>query len=424
LIEVLFMNARDKDEPASSDGSMASTSPRHAGVLGAGQMGSGIAAALVQASLATAMVDVSAAMIEAGRNRARDLVAGKGDGGRLPPEQIEEILSRLQTSTSLEILSQCDVIIEAITEDESVKTGAFRQIESMASADTILASNTSTIPISRMARAIAQRGRFAGMHFFHPVHRMQLVEIIQGEETSDHTVAVLAVLARGIGKTPIVVRDCPGFLVTRVMYPYLNQALRLLREGVSMDAIDEAAVTFGMPMGPIAVMDLVGLDTVFAITKVMAEGYPDRAEPSPLLAAMVQAGRLGRKSGAGFRSHLAKGARPVEDPSVQDLLAHYRLEGEAQSRQSIVDRLFLPMLLEAIRVLDEEIVRDPADIDAGVKLGLGFPASRGGILAWCDSEGALAIMDRLSMYQSLGPSFQPPATLACMARAQTRFRAN
>ena len=156
----------------------------------------------------------------------------------------------------------------------------------------------------------------------------------------------------------------------------------------------------------------------------MAEGYPDRAEPSPLLATMVQAGRLGRKSGAGFRRHPAKGGRPVEDPSVQDLLALHRLESDAQSRQSIVDRLFLPMLLEAIRVLDEEIVRDPADIDAGVKLGLGFPASRGGILAWCDTEGAGAIMDRLPMYQSLGPSFQPPATLARMAQAGTRFHAS
>ena len=156
----------------------------------------------------------------------------------------------------------------------------------------------------------------------------------------------------------------------------------------------------------------------------MAEGYPDRAEPSPLLATMVQAGRLGRKSGAGFRRHPAKGGRPVEDPSVQDVLAPHRLESDSQSRQSIVDRLFLPMLLEAIRVLDEEIVRDPADIDAGVKLGLGFPASRGGILAWCDTEGAGAIMDRLPMYQSLGPSFQPPATLARMAQAETRFHAS
>jgi 3-hydroxyacyl-CoA dehydrogenase/enoyl-CoA hydratase/3-hydroxybutyryl-CoA epimerase/3-hydroxyacyl-CoA dehydrogenase/enoyl-CoA hydratase/3-hydroxybutyryl-CoA epimerase/enoyl-CoA isomerase len=417
----MFMNARDNDEPARSDGSMASASPRHAGVLGAGQMGAGIAWALVQAGLTTAMVDTSAAMLDGGRNRIADLTAGKGGGAGLPAEQVEQVLSRLQTSTSLEILSDCDLIIEAITEDESAKTGVFRQLESIVPASTILASNTSTIPISRMALALAHRGRFAGMHFFHPVHRMQLVEVIQGEETSDHTVAVLADLARRIGKTPIVVRDCPGFLVTRVMYPYLTQALRLLREGTSMDAIDEAATTFGMPMGPIAVMDLVGLDTVFAITKVMAEGYPDRAEPSPLLAAMVQAGRLGRKSGAGFRSHPAKGARPVEDPSVRDLLALHRLEGAAQSQQSIVDRLFLPMLIEAIRVLDEKIVRDPADIDAGVRLGLGFPASRGGILAWCDALGPGAIMDRLPMYQSLGPAFQPPATLARMAQSGTRF---
>jgi 3-hydroxyacyl-CoA dehydrogenase/enoyl-CoA hydratase/3-hydroxybutyryl-CoA epimerase/enoyl-CoA isomerase len=418
------MNALDKDVPASADASIVSRSPRYVGVVGAGQMGAGIAATFLRAGVATAMVDLNVAILDAGRTRARDLVAGKGGGGQLPPEQIDDALSRLQASTSLESLSHCDVIIEAVTEDESVKAGVFKQIEEMVSADTILASNTSTIPISRMARALAHRGRFAGMHFFHPVNRMQLVEVIQGEETSDHTVAVLVALAKGIGKTPILVRDCPGFLVTRVMYPYLSQALRLLREGVSMDAIDEAAVTFGMPMGPIAVIDLVGLDTVFAITKVMAEGYPDRAEPSPLLAAMIQAGRLGRKSGTGFRRHPARGGRPVEDPSVREILGLHPLESDPQSRQSIVDRLFLPMLLEAIRVLDEGIVRDPADIDAGVRLGLGFPASRGGILAWCDTEGAGAVIDRLSMYQSLGPFFQPPATLARMAQAETRFHAD
>lgn len=418
------MDTRDKDEPVSANAPMVSRSPRSMGVLGAGQMGAGIAAALVRAGLATSMVDLNEAMLDAGRNRLVDLVAGKGGGGQLPPEQLEATLARLQTSTNLKSLSHCDVIIEAVTEDETLKSGVFRQIEVMVSTDTILASNTSTIPISRMARVLAHRGRFAGMHFFHPVNRMHLVEVIQGEETSDHTVAVLVDLAKRVGKTPIVVRDCPGFLVTRVMYPYLSQALRLLREGVSMDAIDEAATTFGMPMGPIAVIDLVGLDTMFAITKVMAEGYPDRAEPSALLAAMVQAGRLGRKSGTGFRRHPAKGGRPVEDPSVQDVLAPHRLSSDPQSRQSIVDRLFLPMLVEAIRVLDEEIVLDPADIDAGVKLGLGFPASRGGILAWCDAEGASAIMDRLSIYQSLGTSFQPPATLARMARTEQRFYAN
>ena len=212
------------------------------------------------------MVDLNAAILDAGRKRA-DLVAGKGGGGQLPPEQLNDAWSRLQTSTSLKILSHCDVIIEAVTEDVSLKTGVFRQIEAMVSADTILASNTSTIPISHMAASLAHRGRFAGMHFFHPVNRMQLVEVIQGEETSDHTVAVLVALAKGIGKTPIVVRDCPGFLVTRVMYPYLSQALRCCGKGVWMDAIDKAAVGFGMPMGPIAVMDLVGLDTVLAITR-------------------------------------------------------------------------------------------------------------------------------------------------------------
>ena len=249
-------------------------------------MGSGIAASLVRAGIPTAIMDVSAAMLEAAVKTVRK-VAGEGPGER--PE-------RLVTATSPAILADCDVVIEAVTEDEAIKTATYRSVAGILREGTVLASNTSTIPISRMARSTAHPDRFAGMHFFHPAHRMELVEVIRGEQTSDDTVATLVALAGKLGKTPIVVHDCPGFLVTRVLFPYLSQALQLLQEGVAMDAIDEAAVGFGMPMGPIALLDFIGLDTALAIANVMAEGYPDRAAPSPLLAEMVGSGRLGRKS--------------------------------------------------------------------------------------------------------------------------------
>jgi 3-hydroxyacyl-CoA dehydrogenase/enoyl-CoA hydratase/3-hydroxybutyryl-CoA epimerase/enoyl-CoA isomerase len=259
------------------------------------------------------------------------------------------------------------------------------------------------------------------MHFFHPAHRMKLVEVIRGEQTSDDTVATLVALAGKLGKTAIVVHDCPGFLVTRVLFPYLSQAIQLLREGVAMDAIDEAAVGFGMPMGPIALLDFIGLDTALAIANVMAEGYPDRAAPSPLLAEMVGSGRLGRKSGAGFRSHDSARSRPESDQAVASILERHRLARDSVGKDDLVDRLFLPMLLESARVLEEGIVGGPSDVDLGVVLGFGFPSARGGILHWCDAEGADSILERSKRLEDLGPWYQPSDRLRRMALRKESF---
>jgi 3-hydroxyacyl-CoA dehydrogenase/enoyl-CoA hydratase/3-hydroxybutyryl-CoA epimerase/3-hydroxyacyl-CoA dehydrogenase/enoyl-CoA hydratase/3-hydroxybutyryl-CoA epimerase/enoyl-CoA isomerase len=318
-------------------------------------------------------------------------------------------------------MAGCDVVIEAVTEDEAVKSGMFRALVGVLASKAIVASNTSTIPITRLARSWPHPDCFAGMHFFHPAHRMGLVEVIRGQATSDETIATLVALAKRLGKTPIVVRDGPGFLTTRVLFPYLSQAMQLLLEGAEMDLIDAAAVQFGMPTGPIALLDFVGLDTALAISQVMAEGFPDRAAVSPLLVELVQLGRLGRKSGAGFRKYDKNGSRGLADPTLEPILSRHRIGTSQPDSGTMTDRLFLPMLLEAIRVLEEGIVSDPADVDLGVVLGLGFPASRGGLLAWCDSEGAGAITTRLARYEPLDPVFQPPAMLAELARTGGAF---
>jgi 3-hydroxyacyl-CoA dehydrogenase/enoyl-CoA hydratase/3-hydroxybutyryl-CoA epimerase/3-hydroxyacyl-CoA dehydrogenase/enoyl-CoA hydratase/3-hydroxybutyryl-CoA epimerase/enoyl-CoA isomerase len=244
---------------------------------------------------------------------------------------------------------------------------------------------------------------------------MELVEVIRGEQTSDETVATLVALAKQLRKTPIVVRDCPGFLVNRVLFPYMSESLRLLREGASMDAIDGAAMRFGMPMGPIALFDLVGLDTAHLITKVMVAAHPDQVEFNPLLTELVETlGRRGKKSGAGFRKYGGKGSRPEPDPALEPVLERQRVGHRVPDETEIVDRLFLPMLLEATRVLEEGIVREPADVDIGLILGIGFPAFRGGLLRWADSQGAEALMKRLSRYEPLGWRFEPTETLRQM----------
>jgi 3-hydroxyacyl-CoA dehydrogenase/enoyl-CoA hydratase/3-hydroxybutyryl-CoA epimerase/3-hydroxyacyl-CoA dehydrogenase/enoyl-CoA hydratase/3-hydroxybutyryl-CoA epimerase/enoyl-CoA isomerase len=287
--------------------------------------------------------------------------------------------------------------------------------------DAILASNTSTISITRMAESAPHPERFIGMHFFNPVDRMELVEIIRGAKTSDETVATIVALAKRIRKTPIVVNDCPGFLVNRILLPYMNEGLKLLEDGVSMEAVDRAATRFGMPMGPMALTDLVGLQTACFAGKLLAHAYSDRAATSPILEEMLKASQGDGKSVLKFYTTDGKRSRPQPNPAVEAIIARYKSGEKSMAEDEIVDRLFLPMLLEATRVLEEKIVREPADVDMGLILGIGFPPFRGGILRWCDSQGAAAVVERLARYRSLGKRFEPTESLLRLAESAETF---
>ena len=420
LIGVFFMQQRLARDPGVADPTVKPRQIGRVGVLGAGLMGAGIATAHARSGIPTALVDVDDARLAEGMARAQDVVLSRIKIGRAKPMDLAEMLARLNTSTSTSPFAECDLVIEAITEDEADKVATYKELSGVLRPGAILASNTSTISITRMAAAAPDPGRFIGMHFFNPVDRMELVEVVRGEQTSDETVATVVALAKRVRKTPIVVRDCPGFLVNRVLLPYMNEALILLGEGAPMDAIDAAATRFGMPMGPVALHDLVGLDTAYYAGKVMTAAYPDRSVPTPILGELVQAGRLGAKSGAGFRKHGGKG-RPQADPAVEPILNKHRSGERVPDDAEITNRLFLPMLLEATRVLEDGIVREPADVDMGLILGIGFPPYRGGILRWADAEGAGAILERLARYGSLGPRFRPTETLDRQARTGEKF---
>jgi 3-hydroxyacyl-CoA dehydrogenase/enoyl-CoA hydratase/3-hydroxybutyryl-CoA epimerase/3-hydroxyacyl-CoA dehydrogenase/enoyl-CoA hydratase/3-hydroxybutyryl-CoA epimerase/enoyl-CoA isomerase len=382
-------------------------------------MGSGIAAAHARSGFPTAMVDVDNTRLADGMRLAREVVAGRIKAGRATPQDLDEMLIRLNASTAHAVLADADVVVEAIPEDEKAKTSLYQELAKVLRDDAILASNTSTISITRMAESAPDPSRFIGMHFFRPVDRMDLVEVIRGAKTSDETVKTIVALAKQIRKTPIVVKDCAGFLVNRILFPYMAESLLLLQEGVPMDAIDAAAVKFGMPMGPIALHDLVGLDTALYAGRVLAHAYPDRAVPTPLLEELVRAGHLGHKSGPGFRMHVGK--QPEPNPMLAQVLEKYRAGGKAPEGEEVTDRLFLPMLLEATRVLEEGIVRDPSDVDMGLILGTGFPPYRGGILRWCDTEGASKLLDRLGRLTALGKRFEPTETLTRHARTGEPF---
>ncbi len=421
LIGIFFMKNRLSRDPGTNDPAVKPREVKRIGVSGAGLMGAGIVAAHARSGIPSAMVDVDDARLLEGLNRAQDVVMSRIKIGRAAPKDMASMLALINTSTSPRIFADCDVVIEAVTENESIKKEVYRALREVLRPDAILASNTSTISITRMAESAPHPERFIGMHFFNPVDRMELVEVIRGAKTSDETVATIVALAKRIRKTPIVVNDCPGFLVNRILLPYMNEGLKLLEDGVSMEAVDRAATRFGMPMGPMALTDLVGLQTACFAGKLLAHAYSDRAATSPILEEMLKASQGDGKSVLKFYTTDGKRSRPQPNPAVEAIIARYKSGEKSMAEDEIVDRLFLPMLLEATRVLEEKIVREPADVDMGLILGIGFPPFRGGILRWCDSQGAAAVVERLARYRSLGKRFEPTESLLRLAESAETF---
>ncbi|MCX7700716.1 MAG: 3-hydroxyacyl-CoA dehydrogenase NAD-binding domain-containing protein, partial [Gemmataceae bacterium] len=420
LIAVFFMNQKIAKDPGVADISVQPAKVLRVGVLGAGIMGSGIAAAHVRKGIPTVVLDSNPQALEKGIQSIAAGFKSMADKGRMKPDELVAALARLGTAASLNCLTDCDVVIEAIVENEQAKTNLYRELEPLLKPNAILASNTSTISISRMAKSLRHPARFAGMHFFNPVERMPLVEVIRGEATSDATVATLVALAKQIGKSPIVVKDGPGFLVNRILFPYMNEALVLLEEGADPRAVDRAATTFGMPMGPITLYDVVGLDTALFAGRVIQAAYPERTVISNLLDELVSLGRLGQKTGAGFYKY-PKGLKGEDDPAMVSILAKHRRQTRNFSNEEMQQRLFLPMVTEASRVLAEGIVRDPVDLDLGLIMGIGFPTWRGGLLHWADATGIGQIVDWLKQFEPLGPRYAVTPELQQLAASGGKF---
>lgn len=422
LIGVFFMNNRLQADTGVSDTNIKPRELKRVGVLGSGLMGAGIATAAARTGFPTVMVDVKDEFVQSGLKRAMDVVGGRIKAGKAKPEDMANMLANFTTGTNHRLFSECDIVVEAIPEKEELKKDTYKQLLAVMKPDAMLVSNTSTISITRLAAATDRPERFAGLHFFNPVDRMPLVEVIRGEKTSDETVATLVAFAKKIKKTPIVVRDCPGFLVNRILLPYMNEALVLLCEGADMNKLDKAAERFGMPMGPIALQDLVGIDTSLYAGTVVIDAYKDRAAvPPPILQDLVEAGRLGTKTGKGFRMYTGKKGKAVPDPDFQKFLDKNKSANRDITGEEMTDRLFLGMLVEATLILEENIVREPGDVDMGLIMGCGFPPFRGGILRWCDSVGADKIVAKLEKYASLGKRFHPSETLRRMASSGEKF---
>lgn len=421
LINVFLLTDRNKKDTGVDRQDIKPRPIKAAGVFGAGIMGAGIAAATIRKKIPVTLNDANAAAMAKGVQGVLDEVAFDKTLKGPSPQKMLENVPLLNATTLLQEFAGCDLVIEAVIENPEIKKQLYAKIEPLLSDEAILASNTSTIPITRLAEGLKRPERFCGIHFFNPVRRMPLVEVIRGAKTSDETVVTAVAYAKSIGKSPIVVNDGPGFLVNRLLLPYMNEALELILDGAEIRHIEKAAQKFGMPMGPITLYDVVGLDTAYYAGAVMHEAFPNRCVASPLLGAMVEAKRLGQKTGVGFFSYGDKKGKGQPDPTLATIVDPLIRKREKFSPEQIEHRLFLPMVLEATRILEEKVVRDPRDVDLGLIFGTGFPPFKGGLLYWADTMGAAKIIELLKPLEALGERAQPTPMLLELAKSGKGF---
>lgn len=424
LLNVFFLTDRNKKAGGSSGG--APQRITSAGVVGAGIMGQGIAAANVRRNIPVALMDADRAALARGMQAILNEVAYNKQIKGPDVKRAVELAPLVNGTTADSELSQCDIVVEAIIEKPDAKQKLYSRIEPLLRKDALLCSNTSTIPITRLAEGLRHPERFCGLHFFNPVRQMPLVEVIRGKKTNDATIAAAAAYARTLGKSPIVMNDGPGFLVNRLLLPYMNEAALLLGEGASIKDIEKAAKSFGMPMGPITLYDVVGIDVAVHAGRTMAAAFPDRVVAAPIIEKLFELGRIGQKVGKGFFDYgPAKAGKPpkgTDSAEVAALIESCRKGPPRKfSQEELTDRLFLPMLVEATRILEDKIVTDVRDVDLGLILGIGFPPFKGGLFFWVDQIGIAKIVDKLKQYASLGKRYEPTAMLTKLAANNGRF---
>jgi 3-hydroxyacyl-CoA dehydrogenase/enoyl-CoA hydratase/3-hydroxybutyryl-CoA epimerase/enoyl-CoA isomerase len=396
-------------------------------VLGAGIMGGGIAYQSASKGTPILMKDIKDDAIELGLKEARKLFAKQVERKKLTTETMAEKLTNIRPTLSYGDFGHVDLVVEAVVENPKVKDAVLTEVEGQVGEDTILASNTSTISITRLAENLKRPENFCGMHFFNPVHRMPLVEVIRGEKTSDAAVAATVSYARAMGKTPIVVNDCPGFLVNRVLFPYFGGFSLLVEQGADFRRVDKIMEKFGWPMGPAYLLDVVGMDTAVHANEVMAEGFPDRMarEGKTAIQAMYEAERLGQKNAKGFYAYEEdKKGKPkkVDDEAALSLVKELATASQDFSDEEIIARMMVPLCLETVRCLEDGIVDTPAEADMALIYGIGFPPFRGGALRYIDAMGLEAFAAQAErLAEELGPLYAPTDKLRAMAKAGERF---
>ncbi|MEM1410964.1 MAG: fatty acid oxidation complex subunit alpha FadB [Pseudomonadota bacterium] len=400
-----------------------------AAVLGAGIMGGGIAYQSASKGTPIIMKDIRDEQLDLGMSEANKLLGKLVSREKITSEKAGEILADIRPTLNYGDFGSVDIVVEAVVENPDIKKAVLAEVEGNVPDGTVIASNTSSISIDELASALKHPEHFLGMHFFNPVHRMPLVEVIRGEKTSDEAVATTVAYATAMGKNAIVVNNCPGFLVNRVLFPYFGGFMALVRDGADFAAIDKVMEGFGWPMGPAYLQDVVGMDTAHHVGDVLAEGYPDRMGKTfeSALDAMYKAERFGQKNGVGFYQYTIdrKGKPKKErDEAAYELIAGVQPDGQKDfSAEEIIDRHMLPMIIETARCLEEGIVATPNEADMGLILGIGFPPHHGGALKYADTLGMQTVLDKCAQYEQLGKLYEPTDRMKAMAaNGETYYR--
>lgn len=391
-----------------------------AAVLGAGIMGGGIAYQSALKDIPIKMKDINQAGLDLGLSEANKLLTKKVTRGRMTADRMGEVLSSIDATLSYDNFEDVDIVVEAVVENPKVKHAVLAETEKNVSKDAIIASNTSTISITYLAEALERPENFCGMHFFNPVHAMPLVEVIRAEKSSDSAIARTVAYAASMGKKPIVVNDCPGFLVNRVLFPYFAGFMNLIKDGADFQQVDKVMERFGWPMGPAYLMDVVGMDTGNHAEQVMADGYPDRMTKEFKTAGdvMYENDRYGQKNGKGFYVYETdKRGKPkkVVSEETYELLAPISDERKEFDAEEIIARMMIPMATETARCLEENIVGTAAEADMALIYGVGFPPFRGGIFRWIDSIGIKTFVEMCDKYAHLGKLYEATDTQREMA---------
>ncbi|MFH4500351.1 fatty acid oxidation complex subunit alpha FadB [Vibrio diabolicus] len=423
----LFLNDQYIKGIAKKAAKSASKDTQRAAVLGAGIMGGGIAYQSALKGVPVLMKDIAQASLDLGMTEASKLLNKRLSRGRIDGFKMTGILASITPSLHYAGIENSDVIVEAVVENPKVKAAVLSEVESHVGDDTVITSNTSTIPINLLAKSLKRPENFCGMHFFNPVHRMPLVEIIRGEHTSDETINRVVAYAAKMGKSPIVVNDCPGFFVNRVLFPYFGGFSMLLRDGADFTKIDKVMERkFGWPMGPAYLLDVVGIDTAHHAQAVMAEGFPDRMgkQGRDAIDALFEADKYGQKNGNGFYSYtIDKKGKPKKTFSEEILpvLADVCADKQDFDDETIIQRMMIPMINEVVLCLQEGIIATPQEADMALVYGLGFPPFRGGVFRYLDSVGIAEYVEMAKQHAELGAMYQVPQMLIDMAAKGESF---
>jgi 3-hydroxyacyl-CoA dehydrogenase/enoyl-CoA hydratase/3-hydroxybutyryl-CoA epimerase len=421
LVFLFFATTALKKDPGVPEPAPAPLPVRKLAVIGAGFMGAGIASIAVPQGSIVRLKDADHARVGKGLASVREVLRERLTKKQITRQQLDDYMSLVSGTIDYSGFQNVDLVIEAVFEDAAVKQAVLRETEAVTRDGAIFASNTSTIPIARLAEASTRPKRVIGMHFFSPVTKMPLLEVIVTPQTARDVTTTAVAYGKSLGKTVIVVNDAPGFFANRILAPYINEAGILLDEGIAIDAIDRALVEFGFPVGPITLIDEVGLDIAGKSGAIMVDAFGSRLAPSQSLQRVVAAGRTGRKGKSGFYKYDDAGKKSGVDLSVYDLLPSGAGRIEIPTDE-IQRRCVLAMVNEAVRCLQEGVLRTSKDGDVGAVFGIGFPPFRGGPFRYVDSLGAERVVRALEgLNTDRAPRFAPTQLLIEMAREGRRF---